>query len=609
MQGGSSGAAVVPGKPEQSRLFTLTNHDAEPKMPPKADKLAAANLETLRKWIEQGARENAGSKEMPKASVTVALNTTAKGRPEGPPPMPGKLSLDPIVSVRRPGAITALAASPWAPLVAIAGAKQISLYHSDTNELLGVLPYPHGQVNSLRFSRNGKLLLAAGGHGGQSGKATLFDLATGKTIIEVGQETDALLSADLSSDQSQIAVGSPSKVVRVYSTKDGSVLREIRKHTDWVTAVEYSPDGVLLASGDRNGGLFVWESSTGREFFTLKGPTAAVTSVSWRDDGNALAASSEDGILRLFEMENGTQTKTWAHGRGGVASVKYAHDGRLVSIGRDKTAKLWDAAGAAQKAFEPFPDMGLQVAISHDQSRVIAGDWSGVVKVWASADAKPQGTLDANPLTPRQRAERGVSVAEANAKQATEAFNAAKAAAEKATGDVAMLTKAHTDAVAAGKTANDALVLAKAVVEKANAALAIAQNAEGARAVSHQALAEAAAKVLDASSKQPQNAELKAQAAKVADIAKTSQGVLDAAKKETATAQAALTAAAAKHDAAQKTAAATSTVITQVQQKLTAAQATAKPLTDAVTAAQAKVTVAGADLEKARKLIDSLPKK
>ena len=68
------------------------------------------------------------------------------------------------------GAVTALAASPWAPLVAVAGQKQVLLYNTDTRELLGVLPFPEGMPHVLKFSRNGTLLLAGGGRGGQSGK-------------------------------------------------------------------------------------------------------------------------------------------------------------------------------------------------------------------------------------------------------------------------------------------------------------------------------------------------------------------------------------------------------------------------------------------------------
>ena len=50
---------IVPGNPDKSRVFTLTAHKEEPKMPPKGDRIPDAQLNTLRLWVEQGGRENA----------------------------------------------------------------------------------------------------------------------------------------------------------------------------------------------------------------------------------------------------------------------------------------------------------------------------------------------------------------------------------------------------------------------------------------------------------------------------------------------------------------------------------------------------------------------
>src|SRR5438552_2202585 len=82
-------------------------------------------------------------------------------------------------------AVMALAASPWAPLVAVGGQKQVLLYHSDTLELLGVLPFPEGTPHVLKFSRNGSLLLAGGGRGGKSGKVVLWGVAKGERLFSV----------------------------------------------------------------------------------------------------------------------------------------------------------------------------------------------------------------------------------------------------------------------------------------------------------------------------------------------------------------------------------------------------------------------------------------
>ena len=45
--------------------------------------------------------------------------------------------MEPLVRATRANAVTALASSPWAPVFAVAGQKQVALYNSDTLDLLG----------------------------------------------------------------------------------------------------------------------------------------------------------------------------------------------------------------------------------------------------------------------------------------------------------------------------------------------------------------------------------------------------------------------------------------------------------------------------------------
>ena len=610
--GGSSGEVVVAGNPDKSRIYTLTTHKEEPVMPPSKQKIPDAAIEILRLWLEQGARENAGAKVVEKPKIDIGLKNVGKGKPAGPPPMPiaGKLKLDPLTKARRPGAVLAMASSPWAPLIAVGGQKQIILYHADTGDVVGVLPFDQGQINSLKFSRNGKLLLAAGGRGGASGKAVLYNVETGDKITEVGIETDALLSADISADQSLIAVGSPSKLIRIYRTADGSVEREIKKHTDWVTQVEFSPDGVLLATGDRNGGGFVWEANTGREFHTLRGHTGMITGLSWRDDSNILASSSEDGTIKLWEMENGGNIKNWAAHPGGAAAVHFGHDGRLASAGRDKIAKVWDGNGALQKQFEAFPDLGLQAVLTHDNTKIVAGDWSGLVKFWTIADAKLAANADTNPLPLAERIKLvEVALAAADAKLKTQQgalagsdakvkatqLNLANAQANvaKLTADIAAATKAVADTTAAANAAKVAVVPIKAEVDKFTAAAPMLGMVEMAKGVTVTAYAKASTEVAEAAKKMSANPMLQEQAKKAGDMLKVAQTELDAAKKVNADNATALAAANAKFAIANKVAvdSAAAQVVAApkpalLQPVLVAAQAAIAPATAAVTAAQ-----------------------
>jgi WD40 repeat protein len=474
MQGGSTGQVVEPGDAESSRLWRLVSHLEEPNMPPKQDQLAAAKLATIKSWIAGGALENNGSVAKTKKQPTLNLSmSVGAAKPEGPPPMPEKLSRQPVVYTARASAVTALAASPWAPLVAVAGQKQIALYHSDTAQLLGVLPFPEGTPHILKFSRSGSLLLAGGGVGAKAGVVVVYDVKTGKRAFEVGDELDVVLAADINEDHTRIALGGPGRVVRVYSTADGSLLHEIRKHTEWIYALEFSPDGVLLATADRGGGMFVWEAETAREYQNLAGHKGAISDVSWRIDSNVLASGSEDGTIKLWEMEGGKEIKNWAAHGGGVTSIEFSRDGKLASVGRDRLTKVWDGNGALIRELAALNDIATEVALTHDGARVVAGDWLGEVRLSDVADGKLVTPLAPNPPTLEMLVQAQMTAAAA-ATAAAQKAAAELAAAEAVTAEKAKASKVAADAAAAAQAGLQRLLAEKAAFEQAQSAQASA---------------------------------------------------------------------------------------------------------------------------------------
>lgn len=624
MQGGGSGKVIEPGDPDGSRLLDLVSHKDEPKMPPNSPKIPDAEIDLIKQWIEGGALETSGSVAavMTKPKFEFKLDPSAMGKPSGPPAMPQGLIPEPVVVSAKPTAVVALASSPWAPLIAVGGHKQVLLYRSTDNHLVGVFPFPEGTIHVAKFSRSGDLLVVGGGRGGQSGLAVVYDVKTGKRVFEIGKEYDSVLAADISPDQGLVALGGPSKMLRVYNTADGQLVYESKKHTEWVTAIEFSPDGVLLASGDRNNGLLIWEAQTGREFHDLRGHQAAITDISWRLDSNVVASASEDGTVRLWEMENGGQIKSWgAHG-GGVASVRIAKDGRLVTAGRDRVVRLWDPNGNKQRDFEAFGDLALEAVFTQDETRVVGGDWSGELRVWNLADGQRLANLAANPGTIAVRLEQTkatLAQAETALQQLQPILNAP---AEKA----AVATKAQEAHAAAQQvvaqqtaqaTAADQALTKVAAVEKiagdlAAAALAIAQKTGADKAAADKALAEKAAAekaAVDAVTK-AQNDVTKAQTDKAAQdkVVATAQAAVAAATdpnvKNAATAEAtkqtqrANELAAAVNTAGTALAAAQAAVPKPAGERAAAAQAVA--VVDAqVQAAAASLQARQAEVQKA----------
>jgi WD40 repeat protein len=468
MAGGSSGEVIAAGDADSSHLWQLVSHASEPKMPPESDKLPADMLDTIRRWIVGGAIERSGDAPVARKTTAIALAADAAAVPEGPPVMPPRLSLEVVTEAARPTTITALDVSPHGEVVAVGGRRQLLLHHTASLELLGVLPFPEGVVKTVRFTRNGRLLLAGGGEAATSGRVVVWDVAQAARIAELGEEYDEVLAADLSPDQRLVALGGPARVVRLLTTADGKVESELRKHTDWVTAVEFSPPasahGELLATGDRAGNLFLWEPRGGREHGTLTGHTLAITAIAWRRDGAVLATVSEDGSLRLWDPKELKQLKTWQAHPGGAESLAWLPDGRLVTTGRDRRVKFWKADGPLERETQPLADIGTRVAATADGARVFAGDWSGAVTVFNTADATQTGTLDTNPPPLAKRLE----IAE---KQLADASAVGQTAAEKA--------KAAADAM---QLAESQVTAARKALEEAESQAADAKKLEDERA-------------------------------------------------------------------------------------------------------------------------------
>jgi chromosome segregation ATPase len=80
-----------------------------------------------------------------------------------------------------------------------------------------------------------------------------------------------------------------------------------------------------------------------------------------------------------------------------VAAIDFTRDGRLVSVGRDKTPKLWKADFSQERALAPGADVGLSVAACDETGRILVGDWTGELSAYAAADGGRVGMLDPNP--------------------------------------------------------------------------------------------------------------------------------------------------------------------------------------------------------------------
>jgi mono/diheme cytochrome c family protein len=395
MKGAGGGEIVVAGRSGASRLIeVITAADDGDRMPPEGDRVPADAVALIKKWIDTGLRENAGSSAA--AIRTLGFKATAPQDEKGPGAVPANLPAVEKAKTVRPYPVLGLAASPRAPVAAVAGYGAIDLVDPATRSRLGTVAFPEGEPLVLSFSRSGRLLLAAGGKPVQGGSVVLFDVATGKRVAGVADEPDAIIAADISPDEKLVAIGCTSRLVKLYSTEDGSLKATIDKHTDWVTAVAFSPDGRYLATGDRIGNIHLWDGRTGGVILPLSEHKKSVRALSWRSDSGVVASCAEDGTIVWWDVKDGwpVANKPNSH-PGGVLDCRFGPQGELASCGRDGLVKIWTAEGNERKKFsvaddtpaEARPPAGVallptRVAISADGATVLAGDTAGRLHGW-----------------------------------------------------------------------------------------------------------------------------------------------------------------------------------------------------------------------------------
>jgi len=392
LRGGSSGKVVEAGRSSQSVLFrAITNADDAARMPPNSPPLPKEKIELIRKWIESGLRESADSDSMMKArDVRFKPAAGVSGKPDGPPAMPTSLPTVEAADLSRPFPILTLDHSPWAPLLAVADLDSVRLIHSETQTEVGRLAFPEGEPHAIRFSRDGAVLMVAGGRPVESGRVVLFDVTTGKRLAEIGDEIDAVPAADLSPDQRLMALGGSGRVVKVYSTADGTLQYKLTKHTDWITAVSFSQDGTKLATADRAGGIHLWDADSGGILLNLAEHKAAVTALDWRSDSRLLASAGEDGSIIWWDVVDGFPAinKPNAHPPhrppgtygtipNGVLAARFDAAGNLVTSGRDGFVRVWGSDGGEKKSFKCEGGIPISNVMTNDGSTVVSGDSKG----------------------------------------------------------------------------------------------------------------------------------------------------------------------------------------------------------------------------------------
>jgi tricorn protease-like protein len=363
-KGGHTGPAIMPGKSAESLLYLRITGTVAPSMPLNGKKLADAEIETIRKWIDAGAPGPAPGELVP-------------GRAPGIP------DIKPHVAVK--SLISALAYRPDGKLLALGTFKEVRLVEVETGKIVATLPGEAEDVRAVAFSPDGKLLAAAGGLPARSGEVKIWDVEKRAPLRTIVGHADCIYAVEFAPDGKAVATASYDKLIKLWDVESGKEIRTLKDHIDAVYALAFTPDGHRLVSASADRGVKVWDVASGERLYTLSDATDGLNTLAVDPAGKRVAAGGLDRTIRVWSLgeKSGTLLNSLIAHEDAILQLAWSPDGKyLVSSSADKEVKVFDAADLTLVKTWRQPDWVLSLAFAPDGKTFSVGRFDGSFEVY-----------------------------------------------------------------------------------------------------------------------------------------------------------------------------------------------------------------------------------
>jgi len=367
LKGGKRGPALKPGKADESLIFQMGSHRADPVMPPKDKKdlkpWSPEETALIKLWIDQGAKDDSdGATEKPKPAIVLG-NLPARFAP-----------------------IYALDLSPDERLLAVGRGASLHLVEPVSGLVITTLGGHQDAIQSVRI-RPDSGEVASGSYRIVT-RWALPKLALLKKTEKMPYET-AQLEAEPNTNLAW-AVSATEPKLRLINPADGKEARAVNWPGAPAKTVVRSGFGPELAVLGTDGSVKILGAEKGELIQAVPAPKAAkFSAIVWLSKGK-LAAGQTDGQIQLFDVigpgKEGLKPGPLLAGKQApVQALNASADGKqLLALGKDVNLELWDAAAGKsvrQQALAGSPVTALNWASA--DGTILVGQANGAISRWS----------------------------------------------------------------------------------------------------------------------------------------------------------------------------------------------------------------------------------
>ncbi|AFY57842.1 WD40 repeat-containing protein [Rivularia sp. PCC 7116] len=250
---------------------------------------------------------------------------------------------------------------------------------------------PFGMILSLAFSPDDKLLVT----GGADGEIRMWELESGKQILNFRGHNDWVSSVAFNFDGKIIASCSHSSAIKLWDSKTGECLKILRGHTNKVRQIAFDSNSTILASCSDNRIIKLWDVSTEKCINTLRGHTGRIWTVAIAPNNKIVASGSYDSSVKIWDILTGDCLQTLHEHDHRVISVVFSHDSKILASGsKDKIIKIWDInTGKCIKNLIGHTKTIRSLVFSKDNQTLFSASSDSTIKVWSINDGKCLKTI------------------------------------------------------------------------------------------------------------------------------------------------------------------------------------------------------------------------